>query len=111
MGIGRLFSIGSIAATSLFIVGCSGEPSESDIAQAVERSFESANQQVRQFGNHPNLRSQVHSVKKLGCEATAQGNAFLCDVETDVTVPLLGRTKNTGRVRMVKGSDGWVMMK
>jgi len=49
----------------------------------------------------------LHEVKKLGC-AEAQGAAgYNCDVDIDVTAPFVGRTKNTSKLRLIKGSDGW----
>lgn len=102
----------------LGLAGCSGAPSEANIHAAMKKSIDEAMQaqtaaMQAAFGSLADGASadafiELHGVKKLGCEKTSQGNAYICDIETDVTVPLLGRTTQSGRIRMVKGDGGWV---
>lgn len=89
-------------------VGCGGEPSEKDMRAALERQADAARQAAGAFGAAVSL--EYHEVQKLGCEKTGQGNAYVCDVEFDVTAPIVGRQKQSGRIRFVEGDDGWVAM-
>lgn len=69
--------MGSAIATALFtslmlaLVGCSSEPSASDIEQTIRAASPKS--------------TEVHAVRKVGC-AQAQGAAgYMCDVELDAT--------------------------
>jgi len=93
--------------TSLLLVvglaGCSGEPSSGDIEKVVKADVEKVNQVVPQ-----SLKTEVHAVKKISCVEAKESAGYNCDVEMDVTAPMVGRNKSVGQIRMVKGSDGWV---
>lgn len=87
--------------------GCSGEPSAQDIREALQQQASAAQQQAgRVLGGAFGV--EIHDVKKLGCESTSQKNAGQCDVEIESTVPIVGRTKQAGRIRLVDGDDGWI---
>jgi len=87
--------------------GCAGEPSAEDIREALQRQASAAQQQAgRVVGGAFGV--EIHDVKKLGCESTSQKNAWQCDVEIESTVPIVGRTKQAGRIRLVDGDDGWI---
>lgn len=94
----------------LALAGCSGEPTGGDIEKAVKASAEATNQQLKQIGGDllpASAQTQVHEVKKIGC-AKAEGEAgFNCDVEVDMTAPLMGRSKQMQKLRFVKADDGW----
>ena len=93
--------------TSLLLVvglaGCSGEPSSGDIEKVVKADVEKVNQQVPE-----SMKTEVHAVKKISCVEAKESAGYNCDVEIDVTAPMVGRNKSVGQIRMVKGSDGWV---
>jgi hypothetical protein len=93
--------------TSLLLVvglaGCSGEPSSGDIEKVVKADVEKVNQVVPQ-----SMKTEVHAVKKISCVEAKESAGYNCDVEMDVTAPMVGRNKSVGQIRMVKGSDGWV---
>ena len=87
----------------LALAGCSGEPSSGDIEKAVKADVEKVNQQVPEP-----MKAEVHAVKKISCVEAKESAGYNCDVEIDVTAPMVGRNKSVGQIRMVKGSDGWV---
>jgi hypothetical protein len=91
---------------ALTLAGCSGEPSSGDIEKVVKADVEKVNQQVPE-----SMKTEVHAVKKISCVEAKESAGYNCDVEIDVTAPLVGRNKSVGQIRMVKGSDGWVVSK
>lgn len=106
----RIFNI---SATILFyaaLVGCSGEPSSSEIENAIKSSVEQANQQAKQIGGKilsDDLLTVVHEVKKVGCTSAEEASGFNCDVEVDVSAPFVGRANKVATFRFVEASDGW----
>lgn len=103
----------SISATILFcaaLVGCSGEPSSSEIENAIKASVEQSNQQAKQIGGSmvsDDMLTVVYEAKKVGCAAAEGATGFNCDVELDVSAPFVGRAKKVATIRFVKGSEGW----
>jgi hypothetical protein len=91
---------------ALALAGCSGEPSSGDIEKVVKADVEKVNQQMPE-----GMKTEVHAVKKVSCVEAQESAGYNCDVEIDVTVPMVGRNKSVGQIRMVKGSDGWVASK
>ena len=90
------------ALLALLVSACSAAPSESEIKDALQR----------QFGNvmaggpmGDTMKIDVKSVDKLAWERS--GDAFVCDVETEMFSKLTGSTgKKSMRLRMIKGKDG-----
>ena len=117
----KQFLPASLFALLLVVTGCSGEPSESDIRAAFERdiaaSSQSLNETAQKFGGAGKAitdmlgKTEIHSVKKIGCIAAKDAPGFVCDVEMDMTAPLAGRKKDMTSARFVKGPDGWVVTK
>lgn len=114
--------LSAILVTLLLVTfGCSGEPSEADIRSAFERDItkgsQSLNETAQKFGNAGKAltdmlgKTEIHSVKKIGCIAAKDAPGFVCDVEVDMTSPLAGRKKDMTSARFVKGPDGWVVGK
>lgn len=105
----RTIILPATAILLLVLGGCSSEPSADDIEKALKANTEQAVQKAKSLGMENMFNITLHAVKKLGC-SPAQGEAgYNCDVEMDATLPLAGRTKNVAKVRLVKGSDGWVV--
>ncbi len=110
-----------LVAASLFAAGCSGEPSEVDIKTAFEKdmvkSAQSLDEAGKMFGGVGKTltdslgKMELHAVKKIDCAEAKDAPGFVCDVEVDMTVPLAGRSKEMATVRLVKGPEGWVVVK
>lgn len=101
-----------VASVLLALAGCSGEPSESDIAGAFDVSLAQASAAATQMAGKDvaeRFRVQVHSVKKLGC-AEADDGGYRCDVTVDSTAPIVGRTTQTSTIRLREGDEGWLVV-
>ena len=112
-----------VAACVLGLAGCSGEPSEEEIVKLVKKGVDEGNAQAARMtrglssimGGAPamidpnSMKTELHSVKKIGCSAAQGESGYVCDLELDITVPLAGRNKQVIKWRFVKGSDGWQM--
>ncbi len=105
----------------LFASGCAVEPSEADIRAALEKDMaktsESFDAAGKMFGGAGKAltdtigKTELHAVKKIGCKEAKDAPGFVCDVETDMTAPFAGRTKDMATARFVKGPDGWVVVR
>lgn len=106
-----LLNISFPTLLGIALCGCSGEPSSSDVDRAVKATVDAENQQMKKlYGGKlvtNSMLTKVNEVKKIGC-STAQGSSgFNCDVEMDVSAPLVGKQKRIVQMRFVKSSDGW----
>ncbi len=95
------------AVIATLLAACSGAPSEGDIRSALER------QQKAEAAATPAMlqsfipKVELTGVKKLGCEAAGE-KAYRCDVE--VTVKAMGKVAtNSAQLRLVRGSEGWMV--
>lgn len=101
---------------TVFLTACSSEPSAGDIEKEIKAQVANSQEAITKMaGNNPqvaemakSMQITVHSVNKIGCKSDGD-KAYKCDVEMDLENGLTGRKKQTVPVRMVKGSDGWVM--
>lgn len=111
----RILDAGLVLIAIIAIAGCSGgggEPSEGDILQAVERSFEDVYQmQVSAAGKDAadKARAVVNQVKKIACVKADGASGYTCDIEVDITT-MFGDQKATRAARFVEGDDGWLMI-
>ncbi|MGE0030879.1 MAG: hypothetical protein AB7T20_07145 [Steroidobacteraceae bacterium] len=99
------------------ISACGGEPTESDLQLAFQTSVGKAQAMAyaltvpRSLPELGNLaETELHDVRKLGCQRAKDVAGYVCEVEVDVTAPLIGRTTQIGTVRMVRGTDGWQVL-
>lgn len=109
----RLFSV----IAGVVISACGGEPTESDLQLAFQTSVGKAQAMAYALTvprGLPKLGSlaetKLHDVRKLDCQRAKDVAGYVCDVEVDVTAPLIGRTTQIGTVRMVRGTDGWQVL-
>ncbi len=79
------------------LTGCSSGPSESDIRQALQKTYAQATAAT-------GVKMEIVSLKKLGCAES--GGGYMCDFELSLKGPLGAQTATT-KARFVKGSDGW----
>lgn len=105
----------------LLLSGCLGEPSETDLRSAVEKSLHQESAALNKAGEALGeagktltdmlTGKELHGVRKIGCVSAQNAPGYVCDVELDMTVPVAGRSRETISARFVKGPDGWVMIK
>lgn len=101
----RAALVAALSASAL-LAACSGSPGESDVRAALQKQVEAGRAQTEQvMGKNSFLDSQIdqqkkaiEAVKLIDCKSDGD-KAYLCDVEAG---------GNAGRVRMLKGSDGWI---
>jgi len=92
--------------TSALLSACGGSPGESDVRGALAKQVDAGRAQAEQLmGKNSFLDKQIEQqkqaiegVKLIGCKSDGE-KAWLCDVESK---------GGAGRVRMLKGSDGWI---
>lgn len=108
----KLVKTAIVAGSFFLLTACSGEPSDSDIKNAVTRQMQAEADAVKKFGGSQaagmmkDMMPDIKSVKKIGCKADGD-KAYKCDVELEVTQ--MGNTnKGVAPMRFVKGSDGWM---
>lgn len=92
----RTFVYASSCILAINLSGCSGGPSESDIDKA-----------IRTLNSKAFIAAEIHSVKKLGCQAADGAGGYTCNVEIEAKNPFTGVQKGVRNIRFVKGSDGW----
>lgn len=119
----RLLPGGLVLCSSLIVSACSGEPSGADIEKAFSRQISTAYQAAVQAAaanprgmqaemmkgvSEKDFKGQIHDLKKLACSKGETSVNYTCQIEIDMTLPLLGqRVKKTEQVKLIKGSDGW----
>jgi outer membrane murein-binding lipoprotein Lpp len=111
MSFRKILIVSAFSVATLALTGCSGEPSSSDIEKAVKANIDQVNKQMQEMGGPlgNKMQTEVHEIKKIGCAKAEDNAGYNCDVEMDMTAPMIGRNKSVGKLRLVKGSDGWVV--
>ncbi|MEH3116801.1 MAG: hypothetical protein PGN25_04140 [Methylorubrum populi] len=102
------------AALGLSLAACSGEPSESEMLQAVTKFTSTLYQQQAAAmafvvgtgrGNLPAMPT-VTAFRKLGCQPVEIGLGHVCEF----TATLSGRGETRDRARFFRGADGTLVM-
>lgn len=104
-----------ILATTTLLTGCSREPSESDIKTAYTNEVEQTNSLTRKFGGEA-LAIKVNDLKKLSCKETSMKDHYLCQVDIDSTLPIIGRHEQKTELNLAKddtsnGKKEWVILR
>lgn len=119
----RILPVVWVLFLSVILSACSGEPSGADIEKAFSRQISTAYQAAVQAAaanprgmqaemmkgvSEKDFKGQIHDLKKLACSKGETSVNYTCQVEIDMTLPLLGqRVKKMEQVKLIKGSDGW----
>lgn len=107
----RPMRIALVLASTVLLSACSGEPSESDLKRVVDGQYNTFNASTKSFGITASAAQfNVHSVKKVGCKKGSAPKEFACDVEVDVTAPLIGRSKSVKNIRVQDNGDAWQVL-
>lgn len=89
------------------------QPSDSDIQAAVQKEVDKTNQQMSQMiGDNASqeYKLKLISTKKIGCKEATGQSGYVCDVETEIDNPFLGKQKKVVPSRFVKATDGWTIV-
>lgn len=90
---------------TVFLFGCSKGPSESDIESVIKKNVQGYNSLIpRALGG--NMKFEIHEVISHGCKEE-KPDVFDCDIEVDMTSPVLGRNKDRSNVEFVKRDGEW----
>lgn len=102
----------ALLASTLLLTACGG-PSEADIKSALDKStastVESSKRLAGDLGGKlaEGVLPKVQKVHKIGCKEDGD-NAYRCDVELEST-QLGSSSKDVASLRLLKGSDGWIL--
>jgi len=104
-----------LTATTL-LVGCSREPSESDIKTAYGNEIDQTNALTRKFGGEA-LAIKLNDLKKISCkESPNNKEQYQCEVDIDSTLPMIGKHQQKTELSLGKGDtgngkQGWVVLR
>ena len=91
------------------LVACSGEPTESEIAEAVKNQLELQLKSTAGIFNEDDI--SINSVKKIACTEGIEKSGYHCDINVDIDIkmPFIGTQKQQGiqSIRLVKTDSGW----
>lgn len=94
------------------LIGCSSQPSENDIREAIEKNLDESAMAAQSLGGKAagdmaRKSNKLNSAKKVGCKEDGE-KAYRCDVEIDANT-MIGPIKRTQNMRFVRGDSGWVV--
>lgn len=87
------------------LVGCSGNPSNSDIEKAFAKENVVVKANLARFGIISDKKIEVTDSK---CKKNDVGGEYLCNVAVKITTQDGKTTETTGMARLSKGNDGWI---
>ncbi|WP_000720935.1 hypothetical protein [Escherichia coli] len=87
----------TLTLASMLLTGCNSEPSDADISQAMQ-SFMSE------------MHGTLNSSKKLACKDKESDGSYLCSVEFDAKLPIVGHRESTLELKFIKSDGSWKAM-
>jgi len=102
-------SLAALLISSVWLLsGCSGEPSNADIENALAVNAARDTSQMEQLsrGSSQALILQMHAARKLGCKPDTAA-AYVCNVELVLPPPRGVRTRTNASLPLVQGPEGW----
>ncbi len=101
----KLIKIVFLLTSVIIFSACSKGPSSSDIESVMSKNLENFNNLIpKALGQ--NMKFEIHEVKSYGCEEKPDG-VYSCDVEIDMTAPVVGRKKDRSKVDFVEREGEW----
>lgn len=82
---------------SMLLTGCNSEPSDANISQAMQNFMS---------GMHGTLNSS----KKIACKDEESDGSYLCTVEFDAKLPIVGDSSSTLELKFIKSDNTWKAM-
>ena len=103
--------LSTVAVLSLaaLLTGCDSEPSPTEIQQAMQDNIDHTNQQARQrFGeNSKDMLTTLNKAEKVSCKESEAKGTYLCKVDTDITLPLMGEKQTVAEFKFTKNNGNW----
>lgn len=103
--------ISAIAVVFLaaLLTGCDSEPSSAEIQKAMQDNIDHTNQQARQrFGeNSKDMLTTLNKAEKVSCKESEAKGTYLCKVDTDITLPVMGEKHTVAEFKFTKNDGNW----
>lgn len=108
------------AGVVMSLSACSGEPSASDISNALQSALQNEKDQLygpggmfgrsaaNSFGDMVDF--EISDFEKVGCKEDGE-NSYICNVSYTLSGGLFGKTRRpvAAPIHVVKASDGWTV--
>lgn len=91
------------------VAACSREPSEPSLQQLYEQSLAKTNAVTTQLGGK-NLRIQLKSFKKIACTDSVEKGQYLCKIEVNLDMPIIGNQTQQGEITVQKQQGEWMII-
>jgi len=103
----------AVLSLSVLLTGCDSEPSSSEIQKAMQDNIDHTNQQAKQrFGeNSKNMLTTLNKADKVSCKESETKDTYLCKVDTDITLPLIGEKQTVAEFEFIKSGNSWKVIK
>ncbi|KNH33580.1 hypothetical protein [Pantoea vagans] len=103
------FSTVAVLSLTVLLTGCNSEPSSSEIQKAMQDNIDHTNQQARQrFGeNSKDMLTTLNKAEKVSCKESEAKGTYLCKVDTDITLPLMGEKQTVAKFKFTKHDGNW----
>lgn len=102
-------------ATLSMLAGCSREPSESNIKDAYTHEVDQTNSLTHKFSGDA-MKIKVNDLKKIDCKESTTKGQFNCNVDIDLTLPIIGQHEQKTMLTVAKGDlgdgkQGWIILR
>ncbi|MDJ0475303.1 hypothetical protein QNA27_16720 [Pantoea eucalypti] len=99
----------AVLSLAALLTGCDSEPSSSEIQKAMQENIEHTNQQARQrFGeNSKDMLTTLNKAEKVSCKESEAKGTYLCKVDTDITLPVMGVKHTIVEMKFIKNDGQW----
>ena len=99
----------AVLSLAVLLTGCDSEPSSSEIKKAMQDNIEHTNQQAKQrFGdNSKDMLTTLKKAEKVSCKESEAKGTYLCKVDTDITLPMMGEKQTVAEFKFMKSNGSW----
>ena len=99
----------AVLSLSVLLTGCDSEPSPTEIQKAMQDNIDHTNQQARQrFGeNSKDMLTTLNKAEKVSCKESEAKGTYLCKVDTNITLPMMGEKQTVAEFKFTKNDGNW----
>lgn len=75
----------------------------------MQKNIDHTNQQARlRFGeNSKDMLTTLNKAEKVSCKKAEAKGTYLCKVDTDITLPLMGEKQTVAEFKFMKSDGNW----
>lgn len=91
------------------LAACSDGPSEGDIQALLEAEVTQANDMVNELAGAEMaaaMQTEIHDITLHGCDKV-QDDTYRCDIEVDITAPMVGHKVQRSTITLTDTDAGW----